>query len=202
MPENSSKKSKRIIHHFFWMVILFLTLSGEKEIEWKEFHVPEGGYSLLMLGPPKRTEEFSKNGFRVVSYESLDQHHDFATVVAADLLAGATIYRDEAATRKREIEMLEGGRKRLLTGDNFTLVQEKEITDQKFPGKEIVFKERKSKNDPENIMVMRVYAKEDKLIQLMVQMISGDPLSDPEVLRFLNSFRMDEPAESTPATEN
>jgi len=148
---------------------------------WISFSSPEGRFSV---GAPAKPQEDVKDIDSVVGKLQL---HSFATSTAiAYFMVSYGDYPNEPAADRREA-VLDGVRDGVINGLAGELISETKITINGYPGRELFA--RKTIDGSETNFNWRIYLVGPRLYQVAVATKKADS-GTPEILKFLNSFRL------------
>ncbi len=170
--------SKRIV---CLLLLALLLLSGcdEAEKEWATFEPDDGAFSILFPGKPEeQTESVSTAIGDIETQFFIAEQKDRAySVNYADYPREIIIVSDAEA-------MLDGAGMGAVSNVDGELLDEKEITLDGYPGREI---EIEVKED-DIIVRARFYLVENRLY--VVQAVSKSKASAPDIDKFLDSFQL------------
>lgn len=171
--------NKRIVFVLLLALVL-LSGCGETEEEWATFESEEGRFSILFPGEPKEQTESVSTAIGTIETEffMVEQKDMAYSLNYADYPADIVAASDAGM-------MLNGARMGAVSNVNGELLDEKEITLDGYPGREI-----RIEIDEDDIIVRaRFYLVENRLY--VVQALSKkSKASSEEIDEFLDSFEL------------
>ena len=163
------------------LLLALLLLSGcdEAEKEWATFTSEDGGFSILFPGKPEEQIESVSTAIGTIETEFfiVEQKDRAYSLNYAD-------YPKEIIAASDAGSMLDGAGMGAVSNVNGELLDEKEITLDGYPGREI----RIEVKEDDIIIHARFYLVENRLY--VVQAVSKSEASTPDIDKFLDSFQL------------
>ncbi len=159
-----------------WLMGCVVLASAGCAAPWEEYSSPEGGFSVLMPGPPTKESHEQKTRQGVITFNAVVANRPHASYLAAwaDVPPGLPIDLD--AFLKSLVLQYQG-----------TVQQKREVELAGRPGLAFVLKT----NNPQGQVVGRVYHVKDRLYQLLV--VGHEAGRPAEAEKFFDTFKLVNP---------
>jgi hypothetical protein len=162
-----------------WLFFV-LASSLSMQTEWKEFTPKDGSFSVLLPGTPTEHKKtvMSPNGMVEVLLFEVSGPGDSKFVI------GYSEFPEGSIKPGTEDKRLDNARDGAITNAKGTLVRQKNLLLDKYPGREAVFKV-----EGKGLVLLRLYAVKNRLFQLVV-MGNEELLASQDAEKFLKSFKL------------
>jgi len=162
------------------LLCLFTVMTGCQKSEWTRYDSEAGRFSVLFPGPPETREApLDTEVGQLTLYATLYEQRDKVfTIMYGD-------YPESFVTQSDPADILEGGVEGMVASKQGTKLQDRNISIDGYPGREIVYRNP----NPDITVKARLFMVQNRLYMVM-QMTRSAQFSHHEADKFLDSFTL------------